>query len=231
MRIVSHSRLGRIVRFCSVLTHFNHTLDWSRKFGKSFQKDLKDVALNNGATTSKLWDIYVPIMTSLRQLFPRRSYHAVFLDESNTFRFLSSLLRPLSLPDHRLSTSLDIAAALAQLPWTKFNKSNQFDNQTLLGCTEAGGRTKSIDTTSACHFTRQAQSPASFLLRKCGSLLDYAMMLCGVFLGAGMNAFVVIGTGELFHFLVLCVAYILLIFCLNSAKPRVHLGYDEFTAT
>lgn len=55
--------------------------------------DLFTSAKSNASEEDTPWTYYSDLVNPIRQIFRRRAFHAVVLDEFNTFRFLPAFLR------------------------------------------------------------------------------------------------------------------------------------------
>ena len=153
---------------------------------------------------------YSAVLQSLRSVFRRRIFHAVSLDEFNTFRLLPALLRPMQTKDPRTETHLQICAAVSTIPFktrdvppsevTKHlnfihqRRENSLGFDALSSSYVAAWKVKANppDLISE-NFHTQFSSPSAMLARREGSLMEHAMLLCSLLLGIGANAYVAIG--------------------------------------
>jgi hypothetical protein len=150
-------------------------------------------------------------MASLHNVFRRRSFHAVAIDEMNTFRFLPALVRPIETQDPRLEAFEDYASAISTIPYnvrdvpkSDLTKYLQFTYQ----YQKTGSGFDSLPSSFIAtwklranpseflseNFHAQIASPSTMITRREGTLMEHAVALCSMLVGRGANAFVAIGT-------------------------------------
>ena len=139
------------------------------------------------------------------------------IDEQTTILPLASFIRPIIIHDKRFSTPKDAALAVSRIPYQlgvlapseatsrlisqslsnydesilkKANKADEFSHV-------AGWHTRHTPTVYATeNFYSPIASPQTMLLRRSGSLIEHAILLCGLFLGMGYQSYVAIGKGK-----------------------------------
>ncbi|KNE70630.1 hypothetical protein AMAG_15386 [Allomyces macrogynus ATCC 38327] len=161
------------------------------------------------ANSMTLWNYYRPMVESLHQLFPRRNFAILGLDESNIFRPLTSFVCPFKFSSTH--TRHDLARFVAQIPfyapWTPFSETTHRQLAKLSAKVAnllhhstqplANGYGEPV----ICAESRSSQiaTPASMVARGFGSLMEHAILLCSLFLGHGSDAFVAVGTHHGMH--------------------------------
>lgn len=171
---------------------------------------------------SNPWSHYNDLMSALRQAFNRRSFNVLGLDENKVLRFLPCFVRPMECTHPFLKTAADLAYTVASIPYraqiqpftplTKketekifdqvegrqyFSKSDGEECQwSSSGCASWKFRGGSSSNVASHSFFASIMSPSSMLFARKGSLIEHAILLCSLFLGKGMNAFVAVGQGE-----------------------------------
>ncbi|ORZ35634.1 hypothetical protein BCR44DRAFT_37706 [Catenaria anguillulae PL171] len=161
-------------------------------------------SMEQQATLSNFWNYYTSVIDSTHHLFPRRNYAVLALDECNTFRTLSSFLCPIRLGGKY--TRHDIANYVARIPfyssWTAFSDTThrQLSKLTSAIANKLHHSTQPLSDSflhpvvcAESRFT-QVATPGSLVSRGFGSVLDHAILLCSLFLGAGHDAYLAIGT-------------------------------------
>eukprot|EP01137_Pigoraptor_chileana_P032444 Opistho-2@21804 len=129
---------------------------------------------------SSVWQHMVEFLGDYRASFARRSIRLIGLDEHGAFRPLPCFLRPLSSPLFKGIETLDgLAANVARIS------------------TAASDITASGDNLPPFLWldTDHTASPATVLARHWGSPLEHALLLCSLFMGRGITAFVAFGHG------------------------------------
>ncbi|KAI9218995.1 hypothetical protein BC828DRAFT_387180, partial [Blastocladiella britannica] len=171
----------------------------------NFKEYLK--SMEQHASASSFWNYYMTIMDTTRQLFPRRNFAILALDESNTFRPLTCFLRPLKLPNQpqEKPSRHELARYVAHIPcyspWTPLSDATHRALSKLpsaVANTLHHGTQPLADayltpvTVAESRFT-QVATPASMVARGFGSVMDHAVLLCSLFLGAGSDAYIAFG--------------------------------------
>lgn len=156
---------------------------WVSKYHPKMRQDLqyglratddaergRENAIVAGNASHVFWEYYSEFYQQLKSKFRRRYFQLVGLNEYNQFWCLSCFVRPL-FTNGALNTPELLAENVARI------ETNQL-------IPSSGYRTH----------TTQVASPALVLFRKYGSTIEHAILLCDLFLGLGLNAFVCIGT-------------------------------------
>lgn len=192
---------------------------WARLYPAKMKRELD---LCSSAKQSLLdenaWSYYSNLVNPLRQIFRRRAFHAVVLDEFNTFRFLPALLRnpfsltvlgPIKNHDPRIYSVDELCKSLSTIPFkNKVTPESELTGQlrTFKASRALEGFDSLTSNQSAAwslaasppdflseNFFAQMSSPSSMIARREGSLLEHAIGLCSMLLGKEENAYVAIG--------------------------------------
>ena len=138
------------------------------------------------------------------------------LDENNKLVSLSSLIRPIVIYNPEIQTAKDAAIAVSRIPYdfnivARSEKTLALMKQHLSSIDEEKAIKWDANTgiqISKCllrnsphllatdNYFAQVASPQTMILKKCGSLLEHAILLCGLLLGKGINSFVALGTSK-----------------------------------
>lgn len=186
---------------------FHHKKHRMPTFIKKGKDSDEDGALN-------LYTQYCDITKALRTPFRRRTFNTFLLDEHNFFCPLTSFVRPIVMHDERFQSARDAALAVSRIPFqmdvsimTEVTK--QTMSQLLEVCEEE--RLEAVDEMfgndavsgwilgaqpanyATENFFAQVSSPQTMIMRRKGSLLEHASLLCGLFLGMGFQSYVAIG--------------------------------------
>ncbi|KAJ3206164.1 hypothetical protein HDU67_008350 [Dinochytrium kinnereticum] len=156
---------------------------------------------------------YNQITKPLRVPFKRRTFNTLALDENNTIRPLTSFVRPITMHDECIITPQQAAVAVARIPYQlpivpRAELSRRLMSQFMSSEEEeridggevpdslavAGWPLRNTPQGLATeNFFAQIASPQTMLLARRGSLVEHAILLCGLLLGMGFQAYVAIG--------------------------------------
>ncbi|KAI9188925.1 Centrosomal protein of 76 kDa [Blastocladiella emersonii ATCC 22665] len=164
-------------------------------------------SMEQQTSMNNFWNYYVAMLESTVQLFPRRDFAILGLDETNTFRPLTSFIMPIQFGSTRY-TRHELAHCVSRIPlysaWTGFSDATH-RQLSKLSTTIANRLHHSTQPLSdaflepvICAESRftQIATPATVVARGFGSLMDHAILLCSLFLGMGSDAFVAIGNAQ-----------------------------------
>jgi hypothetical protein len=145
------------------------------------------------------------------------------IDEFNTFRFLPAFVMPII--SDGFQTMNEIADAVSSIPYEHPVVIPQWPAQeniyfdTLPGQSHrlAAYKTQLPPGSFATDtFFNQVSSPSAVIARRRGSVLEHAILLCSLFCGKGIDAYVAIGEGTKIY--------------LFSLRKRLCMGYYFDTA-
>ncbi|KAJ3411147.1 hypothetical protein HDV05_002661 [Chytridiales sp. JEL 0842] len=165
------------------------------------------------AKTIDLWNQYSTITRALRGPFRRRMYNAFLLDEHNAICNLTSLVRPIIMHDQRISSPKEAAIAVANIPYHHgivhvSDTTKRLISQHLSAAEEdsvaSNGTSDSLSVAgwplmhspfmeATENFYAQVSSPQTMLIKRKGTLMEHAVLLCGLLLGMGVQAYIAIG--------------------------------------
>jgi hypothetical protein len=143
-------------------------------------------------------------LETLKLLFPTRNYSLILLDEYNKFRFLSAFVKPMYEVGRDLEKLDDLANAVASIPFEQTGLSPQWGTQEVIA--DYGERVDYVaawltagkpGTYATETFICQTAQPSSVLIRRRGNLIEHALLLCSLFRGKHVNAYVAIGEGTI----------------------------------
>ncbi|KAI9204569.1 uncharacterized protein BJ171DRAFT_504703 [Polychytrium aggregatum] len=199
---------------------------WSMKYNEQMQDNLTHDSTTRSSARDEqeyagfkdlmynqsIWEHYNEIYQSLRKPFRRRIFNTIALDETNNFRFLSALVHRLDF--HSKDPEL-AARAVAAIPYESRRVPSSpvsQSYQSLLSIAEtenldrsepppwnsiAGWRTQLNAPAMAClNIHERINSPSTMIIRKRGNLMEHAVLLCGLLIGMGKNAFVALGKAK-----------------------------------
>lgn len=123
----------------------------------------------------RVWHRYNNLYQQLKHALPRRTWQFVSLTERNTFQYLCCFVRPLvSSPTARSSELIAYHVSRIQ--------------------SSAMWSTSHVPSRQPPPDAAQIASPSLLLFRQQGQPLELAILLCDLFLGIDMNAYIAIGT-------------------------------------
>jgi hypothetical protein len=146
-----------------------------------------------------VWSLFITTFEGLKNLFPTRNYYLILLDEFNTFRFLSAFVT--KIPADNFDKLEEISSAVSSLPFEQPIVVPQWSTQEFIQTNEnvqknplASFKLRVSPGGYATEtFISQVSSPSTILVRRSGSLIEHAILLCSLFLGKDVQAFVAIG--------------------------------------
>ncbi|KAL7754310.1 Coiled-coil and C2 domain-containing protein 2A [Sorochytrium milnesiophthora] len=195
--------------------------------GDEFQlkQYLKTFDVLGANSASSLAEYLVNFVSPLRHVFRRRQYPLMMLDESNTFRFLPCFLRPLILPRSSGSATgvspsvttvaREYAALVATIPTVTTQAPPSDHTQRIMSSlsTHESNRIHNKPTPTSFflpsstsglvhgeNLRSQVCTPSTMLTRRYGTAMEHAILLCGLMLGVGIDAYIAIGTSQRCHY-------------------------------
>ncbi|KAI9309973.1 hypothetical protein DFJ73DRAFT_968909 [Zopfochytrium polystomum] len=184
------------------------------------RKQAPEVKTDNPADDSphNLWAQYNSVTRALRATFSRRTYPTFFLDEHNIIHPATAFVRPIVMHDPRVASPKSAALAVAQIPFRSdpiapTGATRDARDGCASGCgvraVEAGlagavvdlpicavggwERSASLHSRATECFFGMMNCPQTMIMRRSGSLMEHAILLCGLLLGLGLQAYVAVG--------------------------------------
>ncbi|KAI8846663.1 hypothetical protein BC829DRAFT_261294 [Chytridium lagenaria] len=156
---------------------------------------------------------YNSITKPLRVPFRRRTFNTLALDENNTIRPLTSFVRPITMHDECIVTPQQAAVAVARIPYQLPVVPHTEASRRLISLhvsaeeEERIGEGEITDSAATAgwplryaphglateNLFAQIAAPQTMLLARRGSLMEHAILLCGLMLGMGFQSYVAIG--------------------------------------
>ncbi|ORY66769.1 hypothetical protein LY90DRAFT_667933 [Neocallimastix californiae] len=150
---------------------------------------------------------YQSVCSNLYSVFKNRMFSVIGLNENNNFVFLPCLLTPIS---YVYKTKEEIARFVSLIPSSTDILPISDESRNILSSFSAINISKlyyyipnessaiqfystSITPYNTDSFFRQFNSPNTILFKKRASLFEHCMILCDLFLGIGLDAYVAIG--------------------------------------
>jgi hypothetical protein len=192
LEVAIHDTTKETWAWAKVADHYVCNETWWRKtMSDKFENDIRNALLRTDFSRTGaedfIWEMYKETFHGITRIFPYRQFRFVALDENNSFRFLCQFIQPLLL-NIESKTCLEISRAISNIPYLQH--SEESPPQVLIESWLLKGSIGS-------YFQETFRNPISFistiLTRKSASLLERAILMCSLFLGQKVNAFVAIG--------------------------------------
>ncbi|KAI8915769.1 hypothetical protein EDD86DRAFT_3982 [Gorgonomyces haynaldii] len=145
-------------------------------------------------TPSLVYTLLSTTIKGLRELFRHRHFRFIGVDEFKQFRFLTSFVQSINPKVLGLNNMLEIASAVADIPYlgprVNHTMHERFHGSTLISSWNTKGVVGSYVSET---FYEPIGSPATMIGRRYGSLQEHAILLCSLFKGLGVKAYVTVG--------------------------------------
>ncbi|KAI8894187.1 hypothetical protein BC833DRAFT_605800 [Globomyces pollinis-pini] len=182
---------------------------WLMKHDLKIRKDLgsKTLQTNNKSDEKtkkieeRIWALFLSTLHAIHDLFPLRDFRLIAMDEFQDFRFLCSFIQPINSLDAKLNTLPKMAEAVAHIPYQMphvysqasdseyMNDIHPYDSKSLAGWIQTGYPGSFATET----FMGPIGSPSTVVSRRGAGLVEHANLLCSLFRGKSINAFVALG--------------------------------------
>ncbi|KAJ3211817.1 hypothetical protein HDU82_004805 [Entophlyctis luteolus] len=196
---------------------------WMSKYGMNVKNDMQVFTKHIKSASGRMIDIlqrYESVARPLRIPFRRRYFPTIALNEFNQFVPLTSLVTRLTLPvgSTAIKTPSDACMEVARIPTFVGNVERSKETMKLMAKhlsdaeesrisnadftlelkNVAGWSRQHFWANSATHnFFGQVASPQTMLLRRKGTQLEHAILLCNLLIGLNMPSFIAIGKGDM----------------------------------
>ncbi|KAJ2992659.1 hypothetical protein HDV02_002944 [Globomyces sp. JEL0801] len=149
----------------------------------------------------RIWALFLSTLHAIHDLFPLRDFRLIAMDEFQDFRFLCSFIQPINSLDAKLNTLPKMAEAVAHIPYQMphvysqasdseyMNDIHPYDSKSLAGWIQTGYPGSFATET----FMGPIGSPSTVVSRRGAGLVEHANLLCSLFRGKSINAFVALG--------------------------------------
>lgn len=154
--------------------------------------------------TDKIWSLFITTVEGLKKIFPLRNFSMILLDEFNDFRFLSAFIKPIRAESDGIERLDDLAKAVAAIPFEPTVLAPQWGTELILSDLSDKSESSRLaqwltmgkpGQFATETFVGQIASPSTILVRRRASLIEHAILLCSLFRGQHVNAYVAIGEG------------------------------------